>query len=190
MIAPAQSADGIIRAQSAAFRVARPDSRGLFRRCAGFLRRFARPRRAINGFWSPNTARRWALEHRVWRRADLTDRQAGNKIDATRRSGRSRVGLLSDGGRRWQGPSAGFASRQNQSKKHKKNYLLPRSYLVKENLTGCIGWFDRIQHVLHPVFLLFFHPRKGYKLPAFAREVLWLSEQRNGVRGLLAKSVT
>jgi hypothetical protein len=104
MIAPAQSADGTIRAQSAAFRAARPDSRGLFRRCADFLRRFARPRRAINSFWSPNSARRWALEHRVWRRAELTDRQAGNKIDATRRSGRSRVGLLSDGGRRWQGP--------------------------------------------------------------------------------------
>jgi hypothetical protein len=85
---------------------------------------------------------------------------------------------------------ASFALRQNRSRKHKKNYLLPCPYLVKENLTGCGGWFDRIQHVLHPVFLLFFHPRKGYKLPAFAREVLWLSEQRNGVRGLQVKSVT
>jgi hypothetical protein len=41
-----------------------------------------------------------------------------------------------------EGPSAAFALRQNQSKNHKKNYLLPPAYLVKENLTRCGGWFD------------------------------------------------
>lgn len=43
----------------------------------------APPCRASNSFWSPNSKRRWAIERRVWRRAELMDRQVGNKAGAT-----------------------------------------------------------------------------------------------------------
>lgn len=89
-----------------------------------------------------------------------------------------------------EGPSAAFALRQNQSKKHKKNYLLPRAYLVKENLTRCGGWFDLSNMFSILSFYFSFTPARDTNCLHFAREVLWLSEQRNGVRGLLAKSVT
>lgn len=87
-------------------------------------------------------------------------------------------------------PKARCCSAANRSGTPRKMYLLPRSYLVKEDLTT-----SRRMGCSYPtcspfVFLLFFRSRKGYTSPAFTREVLWLSGPRNGARGLLVKSAT
>ncbi len=76
-----------------------------------------------------------------------------------------------------------------------KKYLLPRSYLVKGKsnkiaYAACPSGGSTATKVLHPIFRLFFHSRKGYKLPSFEREVLWLRGQRSGARGQQARSET
>ena len=76
-----------------------------------------------------------------------------------------------------------------------KKYLLPRSYLVKGKSNKiasatCLSDGSTATKVFHPIFRLFFHSRKGYKLPSFEREVLWLRGQKSGARGLQARSET